>query len=80
MNGNRPNIATTSVEEWYKRNVAIPFIDHVMSDLLVWFSPLAKMSLSLLHLVPSVMYTSTDVDFTEVVEMYSCDMPSPELF
>ena len=65
--------------EWQRNrpNVAIPFIDHIIADLL---SPLPRTASSLLHLVPSVLYTSTDVDFAEVVEMYSSDLPSPELF
>ena len=39
---NRPNVATTSIEEWYKVNVAIPFIDHIIADLVSRFSPLAR--------------------------------------
>ena len=71
---------TSSVEEWYKINVAIPFIDHIIADLETRFSPLTKTASSLLHFVPSMFNSGTDVDFTEVVDLFSCDMPSPELF
>jgi hypothetical protein len=77
---NRPNVVTTTVEQWYKVNVAIPFVDHIITDLESRFSPLAKRASSLLFLVPSVLCTCTEVDFSSVVEMYSSDLPSPELF
>ena len=35
---NRPNVVGYTVEEWYKINVAIPFIDHIISDLESRFS------------------------------------------
>ena len=35
---NRPNATVESIEDWYRINVAIPFIDHVISEL-VWVGP-----------------------------------------
>ena len=29
----RPNAATSTIEEWYQINAAIPFLDHIISDL-----------------------------------------------
>lgn len=77
---NRPNVATTTIEEWYRINVAIPFVDYIITDLESRFSSLAKRAASLLCLVPSILCDGTEVDFTSVLEMYSSDLPSPELF
>ena len=77
---NRPNVVTTTIEEWYKVNVAIPFVDHIITDLESRFSPLAKRASSLLCLVPSILCTCANLDFSSVVEMYSSDLPSPQLF
>lgn len=30
---NRHNVVTSTIEGWYKFNVAIPFIDHIIADL-----------------------------------------------
>ena len=62
----------------FLRNVAIPFLDHVISDLETRFSPLSVTSSTLLGLVPSVL-CSQEVDIAKAVEMYSDDLPSPEL-
>ena len=77
---NRPNVATLTVEEWYKVNVAIPFLDHIITDLESRFSPLAKTASSLLCLVPSILCSDHDVNFADVLDMYSGDMPTPEIF
>ena len=77
---NRPNVATLTVEEWYKINVAIPFLDHIITDLESRFSPLAKTASSLLCLVPSILCSDYDVNFADVLDMYSGDMPTPEIF
>lgn len=75
-----PNAAASTIEEWYQINAAIPFLDHIISDLSCRFSPLAKRSSTLLCLVPSVLCTDKNVSFSEILDMYSGDLPSPELF
>ena len=52
---NRPNVVACTVGEWYKINVAIPFIDHIISDLESHFSSHAKTASLLLCLVPSLI-------------------------
>ena len=76
----RPNAEAETVEEWYKVNVAIPFLDHIITELDSQFSALAQTSSRLLGLVPSVMCSKTDLDISEAVELYHDDVPSPELF
>ena len=67
---NRPNVATVSIEKWYKINVAIPFIDHIINDVEAHFSPLTKTSSKVLCLVPSLLCNG-EVEFAEVIEMYT---------
>ena len=64
--------------EYYKRNSAIPFLDHILSSLDKQFSSLAITATSLLGLVPSVICTK-NVDIREALDVYSEDLPSPEL-
>ena len=50
----RPN-ADATIEEWYKINVTIPFLDHVIAELKAQFSPLAKTASKLLKIVPTYL-------------------------
>lgn len=81
---NRPNAEADSVEDWYRVNVAIPFLDHIIAELDSQFSQLAKTASQLLCLVPSVMSSSSSSsdsnNLDELVELYKDDLPSPELF
>ena len=37
-----PNAEVEGIEEWYRINVAIPFLDHIISELNTQFSSLAQ--------------------------------------
>ena len=74
----RSNAPAETIEEYYKRNSAIPFLDHVISNLESRFSPLARTASSLLCLVPSII-CSEQISWGEVVDAYEGDLPSPEL-
>ena len=52
---NRSNTPAETAQEYYRRNLAIPFVDHIIVHLESRFSCLSKQSASLLGLVPSVM-------------------------
>ena len=75
---NRANAPAISVQEYFLRNIAIPFIDHVITELETHFIPLSTTSSTLLGLIPSVLCNQV-VDISEAVEMYKDDLPSPEL-
>lgn len=77
---NRPNAQAETVEEWYKVNVVIPFLDHVVAELESQFSAVAQIASQLLGLVPSIMCSQEDLDISEAVQLYHDDLPSPELF
>jgi len=81
----RANAPSDSPLEYYKRNVAIPLLDHIINELDTQFSLLAKISCDILYLVPSIL-CSNDVHLDEVkikldrvVKLYSNDMPSPDI-
>jgi hypothetical protein len=74
----RSNIASLSPLDYYQKNVAIPFLDHICTYLNEQFSILSVTASSLLSLVPSVMLRKP-VDLSEVVKQYHNDLPSPEL-
>ena len=78
---NRSNASplTDTIEEWYKVNITIPFLDHVIAELESQFSLMAQTASQLLGLVPSIM-CSKDLDMSEAVQLYHQDLPSPELF
>ncbi|KAJ8024668.1 52 kDa repressor of the inhibitor of the protein kinase [Holothuria leucospilota] len=76
----RSNAPASTPYEYYKRNLAIPFLDHINENLHTQFTGLAKKATSLLGLVPAVICSDPDsIDINEAVELYSTDLPSPEL-
>ena len=55
----------TTPEEYYRKNVAIPFLDHLIVELDNQFSERSLFS-KLLGLVPSVLCSKHPLDHTEV--------------
>ena len=74
----RSNAPAESPFEYYNRNVAIHFLDHISSNLNAQFSVMAVTASSLLGLVPAIVSTR-DIDIADALKMYSNDLPSPEL-
>ena len=75
----RTNPESTTPFDYFKRSLAIPFLDHIMSSLESQFSESAVIASTLLGIVPSIC-CSRDVIFDDAVSMYEQDLPSPELF
>ena len=75
----RPNADAETIEDWYRINVAVPFLDHIIQEIECQFSPMTQTASKLLGLVPSVT-CERDMDMTEIVQLYCNDMSSPELF
>ena len=75
----RTNPEASSVEEYYRRAVVIPFIDHIIQSLEDRFSPCSLIASSLLGIVPSVCCTR-EVCVDKAIHQYISDLPSPELF
>ena len=66
--------------QYFLRNITIPFLDHVITSIEEQFSASAIIATSLLGLVPSVLCKRDNVRLEAAVNMYSTDLPSPELF
>ena len=75
----RANAEAESIEQWFLRNAAIPFVDHILTELDTRFSVLSQTSTQLLELVPSVLCSKEDIDLSAVEQLYAQDLPSPEL-
>ena len=75
----RSNPQVSSPKDYYKKTVAIPFLDHVLSTLNSQFSETAKVASSVLGVVPSVC-CSRDVNLDAALQKYDQDLPTVELF
>ena len=71
--------ANVDPEECYRVNVAVPFLDHVISELDCQFSGLTRRVSKLLGLVSSVIQESqiTAQQLTDLVDLYKDDLLSP---
>ena len=76
------NAPAVGPKEYYRVNVAVPFLDHIISELDGQFSGLAMRVSKLFGLVPSVIQESqiTAQQLTDLVDLYKDDLPSPQLF
>ena len=75
----RPNTDSKTIEEWYQINAALPFLDHIMTELDEHFSVLAQTSSHLLQLVPSILCSMENVELSSVTQSYVQGLPSPEI-
>ena len=76
----RANAPAGTVNEYYLRNLAIPLLEHIISEFEARFSPLSVTSSLLLGLVPSVLCSQEEaLDLSRAVDIYKDDLPSPEL-
>lgn len=76
----RGNVPAETVKDYYLHNMAIPFLDHVISEFESRFSPLSVTASRLVGLIPSIQCNlDVTVDISEAVLLYQDDLPSPEL-
>ena len=76
----RANAPSETVKEYYLVNMAIPFLDHIISEFGARFEGLSVRASKLFGLIPSILCSEeVPVDISEAVEMYKDDLPSPEL-
>ena len=76
----RNNAPAINPEEYYRRNLAIPFLNHISSELESQFSDLSIFSSKLLGLVPSTLCEEGGASLQNVVEFYAEDLSSADLF
>ena len=73
-----PNTNTMSVEEYFKLSVAIPFLDHLISDIGSRFSEHSKQDATLQGLLPiNITSSTTFSDIEPAIALYSDDLPNP---
>ena len=72
----RENTPADSPEVYYRRNLMIPFLDHITTELERRFGPIHQTKVKLLGLIPSVAASYPHASIVEVGEMYKADLPS----
>ena len=75
----RSNPPSKSPEEYFRKAITIPLLDHVQSTLESQFSAAALVSVSLIGIVPSICCTR-EVSLDDALVTYADDLPSAELF
>ena len=59
-----------------KNNLAIPLVDHIITEMSLQFSGIAAKAVKLLGLVPSVI-SIEETDLSDITSVYETDLPSP---
>ena len=76
----RANPEYISIEDYFKKTVTIPFLDHLISDVTSRFTSHSKHAASLQNLVPSNISADTSIDsIQQAVDFHSSDLPNPAL-
>lgn len=76
----RQNPEFTSIEDYFKITVAIPFIDYIISDISSRFNNHSKRVASLENILPSVIHEQSSIDnIQEAVDFYSDDLPNSDV-
>ena len=76
----RSNPEYSSIEEYYKRVVIIPFLDHLISELTSRFDAHAKKASMIQGLLPKRLSSrSSTVDIEEAVQFYKDDLPNADI-
>ena len=73
------NIPAYSPEEYYQRNLMIPFLDHITTELEGRFTPIHQTKVKHLGFIPSLAASYPLVSIKEVGDLYKADLPSPHL-
>ena len=69
-----------SIEDYFKKTVVIPFLDHLISDILSRFTAHAKQAATIKQLQPTnITSDTTCMSIKEAVEFYSDDLPNPDI-
>ena len=77
---NRLNPEFTSIEDYYKKTVTIPFLDHLIADVTLTFNAHSKKAASLEKMLPSkISEKSSLTDLQEAIQFYSYDLPNSEI-
>ncbi len=75
----RANIPADTPEVYYRRNIMIPFLDHITAEMETRFGPIHQTKIKLLGLIPSTAVSYAASSIKDVGELYKSDLPSPQL-
>ena len=76
----RPNTPAANPEEYFRRTIAVPLLDSIISEMEVRFDATSKRAVKLLCLVPVVCCRSDECpDISDAVDMFAADIPHPAL-
>ena len=81
----RDNVPALTPEEYFRRAVTVPFLDHMISHMETRFSDLQQKAMMALNIIPSFIVHeyptafahSEDDNLTHLVEFFRDDLPSP---
>ena len=79
---NHSNPQFSTVEDYYyKKTIAIPFLDHIISDISSRFTTHTKQAASLQALLPSSITPTSSIhdEIQEAITFYSDDLPNPAI-
>ena len=76
----RSNLPADTVEEYWRRTVFIPYLDHLLTELSSRFSQLAKSALQGMLLLPKQVGKITPNNVDELLSAYEHDLPSAASF
>ena len=75
----RSNVPAETPSEYYRRNLSIPVLDHLLSELDTRFTTHQQTALQGLNLIPSVLVTKSVEEISPKIcqlgQMYECDLP-----
>ena len=78
----RDNIEAANTKEYYKRVVAIPILDTLISEMKIRFNKFSITASKVLYLVPELICSESDITtkLAPVIEMYKADLTKNVIF
>ena len=77
----RDNTEAANTKEYYKRVVAIPILDSLISKMKIRFNKFSVTASKVLYLVPELICSESDITtkLAPVIEMYKADLINPDI-
>ena len=76
----RCNVEASTPEEYWRRTIFVPFLDHLIQEFEERFSQLSEAAVRGLHLLPSNISNISTEDIQTICQRFRADLPSPEFF
>ena len=75
----RPSAESSTLFDFYRVNMCLPFLDHIINGIDVRFDKYGKIVQAMAELVPSII-AENDVSIIDILDMYSDHLPRPPSF